>query len=444
MTKVTKNQHKKQPIVKVEMNGKGLTVNSGLLPVFNFLSRLGFRQKVSTFVNVRRGANARYHFVDVVEMLVTGFIAGAHALEHVSSIWHDKVLRQFSNSNDVADATTLGRILRLATAGNITELEELVSRFRGRVWKSATRSGQRLLSAHSVMWLDVDSTVSGVCGNQEGAQKGYNPKKKGQKSYHPLMAFVDETKEVFHSWFRCGSAYSSNGVTEFMRECMSHVNKRVRVVFRGDSAFFREDLLSYLDSVGAGYLIKVKMKNLTTVLSGQSWGSVHGHDGWEETMFSLQCKNWSTSRQCVAIRQLVRIERGLIDVPVYDYFCYVTTESLAPMEIHKKYGKRATCETWIEEFKGQINGCGIRTSNFLANAAIFQCAVLSYNILKWMGMLTNQTVKRWEIKSVRFWLIRVAGKLVTRGRQLRLLLPKTFLHQKEWLEWEQMSRTVVL
>jgi hypothetical protein len=444
MNKVIRNRQKKQPIVNVEMNGKGLTINSGLLPVFNFLDRLRFRQKVSSVVNVRRGANAKYHFVDVVEMLVTGFIAGAHALEHVSSIWHDKVLRKFSNSSDAADATTLGRILRLATAGNITELEGLVPRFRGRVWKSAVRSGQRLLSAHSVMWLDVDSTVSGVCGNQEGAQKGYNPKKKGQKSYHPLMAFVAETKEVFHSWFRCGSAYSSNGVVEFMRECMSHVNKRVRVVFRGDSAFFREDLLDYLDSVGAGYLIKVKLKNLGTLLFQQSWRQVSGHEGYDEATFILKCGSWSTSRKCVAIRQLVRIERGLIDVPVYDYFCYVTTESLSPMETHATYGQRATCETWIEEFKGQINGCGIRTSNFLANAAIFQSAILSYNILKWMALLTNQTIRRWEIKSIRFWLIRVAGKLITSGRQLRLLLPKSFLHQKEWLEWERMSRSVIL
>ncbi|KJU87738.1 hypothetical protein MBAV_000064, partial [Candidatus Magnetobacterium bavaricum] len=30
------------------------------------------------------------------------------------------------------------------------------------------------------MVLDVDSTFQGVYGDQEGAEKGYNPKKKGQ------------------------------------------------------------------------------------------------------------------------------------------------------------------------------------------------------------------------------------------------------------------------
>jgi len=37
--------------------------------------------------------------------------------------------------------------------------------------------------------LDFDSTVIGVHGSQEGADKGFNPKNKGQKSYHPQPKF---------------------------------------------------------------------------------------------------------------------------------------------------------------------------------------------------------------------------------------------------------------
>ncbi len=36
-----------------------------------------------------------------------------------------------------------------------------------------------------------------------------------------------------------------------------------RIVFRGDSGYFVGALLDYLDSLGHGYLIKVKLKNLT-------------------------------------------------------------------------------------------------------------------------------------------------------------------------------------
>jgi len=76
--------------------------------------------------------------------------------------------------------------------------------------------------------LDADSTVKSVCGNQEGA-----------KSYHPLLVFVSEMKLLYHTWFRTGSAYTANGVVEFLKEVHSSMPRNIRkVFFRADSGFF--------------------------------------------------------------------------------------------------------------------------------------------------------------------------------------------------------------
>ena len=40
---------------------------------------------------------------------------------------------------------------------------------------------------------------------------------------------------------------------------------------------------------------------------------------------------------------------------------------------------------------GEGNAGYLRTDEFLANAALFQCAVLAYNLLKWMSLLTGQS-----------------------------------------------------
>ena len=125
--------------------------------------------------------------------------------------------------------------------------------------------------------------------------------------------------------------------------------------------------------------------------------------------------------------------------PIYDSFCYVTTEKMSPMETHRHYGKRATSETWIEECESQMCAGHIRTSEFLANSALFQCGILAYNILKWMGLLTGAAVQRWEVKTIRLWLIRLAGKLVSSGRQLTLKVPSKFLYREQWDAWEQMT-----
>lgn len=106
----------------------------------------------------------------------------------------------------------------------------------------------------------------------------------------------------------------------------------------------------------------------------------------------------------------------MFDILVYEYFCFVTTEWLSPMEAHSCYGKRATCETWIEGCKSQVNAGQIRTSEFLANAALFQCTVLAYNLLKWMALLAGGVIQHWEVKTMRLWLIRVAGKLTKGSR----------------------------
>src|SRR3989337_2156836 len=110
------------------MNGKGLTVHAGLLPVVK--------------------------------------------------VWADDVLRKMAGWEEVPVDTTIGRIMKMVGKGDIVELTGAIHKFRGKVWKRAIRSGQKLRSALSEMWIDVDSTVSGAYGDQEGAEVGYNPDKK--------------------------------------------------------------------------------------------------------------------------------------------------------------------------------------------------------------------------------------------------------------------------
>lgn len=42
--------------------------------------------------------------------------------------------------------------------------------------------------------LDWDSTVQSKYGNQQGAEIGYNPRKPGRRSFHPLLAVAAGTR----------------------------------------------------------------------------------------------------------------------------------------------------------------------------------------------------------------------------------------------------------
>ncbi len=78
----------------------------------------------------------------------------------------------------------------------------------------------------------------------------------------------------------------------------------------------------------------------------------------------------------------------------------------------------------------------IRTNQFLANAALFHCAVLAYNTVRLMTQLSgNKTLCQWEPETLRTYLIRVAGKLLTESNQLRIKTLADPLYPREWEDW---------
>ena len=82
----------------------------------------------------------------------------------------------------------------------------------------------------------------------------------------------------------------------------------------------------------------------------------------------------------------------LFEMKEYDYFCYVLTGELAPWQAHKQYGQRATSETWIEEAKNKSALAQIKTTDFRANSALFQAAILAYNTLCWIALCSGNKI----------------------------------------------------
>lgn len=445
-----KKNHQKSPSrtrrntapVHFEHTGNSLTSYAGLIPVIKFLDkRLNFTALFQSCVGHKRAPNAQYSLADAVFLVMTSLIGGARSLSKCAAVWSDGVLRRIAGWSQVPDETTLGRIFKEVKDAHINDMETLVHKCRERVWQLSLRAGTSNIAAQHSQWIDGDSTVKTVYGNQEGASKGYNPHKRGALSYHPLLAFSFHTKEILQGWFRTGNAYTSNGIVEFMRQLLAHLPNHIRICFRADSGFFCGALLEFLESLGHGYLIKVKMmKGFDALLSRQSWTLIPGHPGWEQAEFTYQAQDWNRTRTMVAVRNRKPIENSpqadLLEREDYDIFCYVTTESLSPWHAHCTYGDRATSETWIEEAKSQMGLAHLKTGEFLANAALFQSAILAYNTLRWMALLSgNDQLRRWEPQSMRIFLVRVAGQLLTGGNQLNIKLPRDHLYQEPWRDW---------
>jgi hypothetical protein len=426
--------------IKINKGAKGLTAQAGLIPVVKFLQKHNVGQLIQDTLEHQRGATATYDAVDIIYLPLLAIIGGARSISDIATVWADSVLCRIAGWRLIPDETTFGRLFRTFTQRHINNLEELNHRLRARMWRKGLRSGKSKVGAAHCLVVDVDSTEKTVYGSQQGAAKGFNPHKRGAKSYHPLLAFCAETKEILQGWLRCGNAYTSNGIVDFTKQLLAHLPNGTRILFRGDSGFFVGALLDLLDQYGHSYLIKVKLKGLVTLLSKQSWEPVPGKAGWEQCTFFHKCTTWSTTRLFVAVRREKPADPAkpatLFEMKEYDYFCYVVSEIADPWQVHKRYGQRATCETWIEEAKNQTALAHIKTEDFWANSVLFQIAILAYNTMRWMALLSgNAVLRRWEPATIRTFLIRVAGKYTTGGRQQKLFVPERMLYSTQWDDW---------
>ena len=435
--KISLKGKKSSKNLQIQATGINMTSQAGLVPMFKFLERYNFSSTVREHCNITRGANAVYGFDDMLECCITGILAGARSLDGITEVWKDEALMQMLGWDSIPHRTVIQRLFASLTMKDVAGLETVVHAIRKKIWEKSFLVNR---SSSEAIIIDVDSTVKGCFGNQQGSEKGYNPHKRGGNSHHPQLAFCAETKEILQGWYRCGSAYTSNGIVEFMKQLIAQLPTSEQFFFRADSGYFCGDLLDSLEEDNFGYLIKVKMKNLTSILEQQQWTAIAGKPGWEEAVFVYKCSSWSKERTFKAVRQECeegQTEEFLLEVKRYSYFCYVTTdEKLSPYKVHKKYGQRATCETWIEEAKNQVAVAHIKCHNFEASSILFQCSIIAYNIFRHMGLVSsNANLQKWEPATIRTYLIRTAGKLLTGSRQLKLVTPKKHFHQNEWDDW---------
>ena len=313
--------------------------------------------------------------------------------------------------------------------------ENAISTTLKNLGQSGARKLQMLLLSKNARWLsksglesitlDADSTVKSVCGNQEGAEKGFNTTKKGAKSYHPLLVFVSEMKLLYHTWFRTGAAYTANGVVEFLKEVQSSLPRNVRkVFFRADSGFFSGNLFDLLESYSWDYLVKVKLKNLVDMLKAQDWTDVENAKDVAICEFIYQAGSWQRSRMLKAMRTVkeyveVSYLGEIKTVPVYQYVCYVSSYDVDAIELHELYKQRSTSETWIEQVKGHTMAGNTLTDDFWANDILWQLSVFAYNISVMIRQKKDK-YKRQEHRSFIDWFISVPAKITRSGNQIEL------------------------
>jgi hypothetical protein len=322
--------------------------------------------------------------------------------------------------------------LKVSVARQIANFNfDLLVKFRDnfKEWKSIT--------------LDLDSHVTPVYGNQQRAGLGYNPKKKGRKSYHPLLCFLGETRDYIAGLFRGGNHHSSYNAVKFLKRVIKTLPCHVaQIRLRADGGFFSREMLQFLIKNQIEFYIAVPIQPWVQKKIRQmaDWTDIGG--GVETGECNYVFNKDATLRMVIIQKKvktnhLPRKQLKLLntDDVRYDYQVIITSSEKEPDEVWRFYNKRACCENFIKE---GIYGFGLDkvvSHSYAGNYVWFELLMLAYNLMNvFKEQVLNQKKIKNTIQTIRDRLLLIPGRMVSGSRKCVLKLEKTWFYRKQYEE----------
>ena len=372
---------------------RAVTPFGGLSVFIEFLGRVGLVEQLANQAPYQPKSGNHYDPGQILVGFILSVIAGAQRFAHTNQLRADRALHALLGMKRFpSDDTILNYFRRFSQAE--------VERFWRPMWRWLI---SRLPQLEKGFSLDLDSTIFSRHGaQQQGAARGYNPRRPGRPSHHPLLAVLAEANFVLHSWLRSGNAGASQGAAQFLNEALSLLGDQHRIrCVRADSGFYGDHFLSFLEERALPFIVVAR---LTSYLKSR----LYQVSQWQAidkiycvTEFHFKLWNWKTERRFVVVREEVQtnkaaVGRKLLDLPGYVFRVFVTNRHDSPLEIWRDYNGRATVECRIDELKNELAADHFCLRSFFATESAFLAVVFGFNLLGEFQRAVDPTLKTYK------------------------------------------------
>lgn len=362
--------------VAIEYTTKPVSGWGGLVLLRQFFDRVGVREYLERALPDGRTSPNQVPVVDLAMQLMATVLTGGSRFAHAGRIAADPVLKVILGAKRLGDPMTLTRYFGAFRRSDSEHLQQSIQQL----------STQLLLGHRSDDVLDLDSTVFSRCGEQEGAERGYNPSRRGRQSHQPLLGLLAESKCILHSWLRSGNASTFRGAKEFYLEILSALPNGFSIrALRADSGFCSTEFFSALEEHGTPYVIAMRMnqpiKRWVAGLDG--WEQVPDVEGAEIVEGMFQPPYWASPRRVIVMRKKIRTRtKGMLFALIdWEYYAIVTTLGTPPLETWRFYNGRGDCENRIKELKYDFNADGFCLRSFHGTEAVFRLNCFLFNLM---------------------------------------------------------------
>ena len=214
------------PNYDIKFVNKEITPFGGLSLFLKMIEKCHFEDLLRRLDISQQGSNRGYDPVKLILSLFAGVWCGASCFGHLDVVRYDAALCQLLGMKRGADHKAYQRYFeKCGQATNHRVFSELYRWFFSElVFDNYT--------------LDFDSTVMVREGEQDGAAKGYNPKRPGRNSHHPLLAFVSDIRMIANYWLRPGNTSASTNYLALLDDTLSRLENKTVGLIRMDRASF--------------------------------------------------------------------------------------------------------------------------------------------------------------------------------------------------------------
>jgi hypothetical protein len=239
----------------------------GLYLLQQFFQKLNLRSAWTQTIRFQQ-VNNRYSISDSILSIHYPIILGLGRIETKVLLQQNGVFQYLASLPTYPDPTTLRRFLERFGFRSLTAFQNLHDRFRGYF----------LLEPNplSSVIFDLNTKVLNVCGQQQGAIVGFNPKKRERPLYQPLLCFKGKTGDIWEGIYLSGDVHSAPHTIGVPERSIAKLPSGIREIrMRGDSAFYDHAIVEYLQEIPAFYAIVARItKPARRYLGGLSYEEI--------------------------------------------------------------------------------------------------------------------------------------------------------------------------
>jgi hypothetical protein len=414
--------------VDVAPDGAGLVSHAGAALLAETADRVGLTRELSRVLAGLRERRGKHDPGRVIRDLAVMLADGGDCLSDLRAVRDQQPL-----FGPVASDTTAFRLIdRIASDPALLEaLREARARARAGAWELGARP-QRIV-------IDVDATLVGAHTEKEGAAVNF----KGTFGFHPLLAYLDETREALAGMLRPGNAAAHSAADQIavLDEALEQLPRAVisdpecEIVLRADSAGAALELCQAARDARIGFLVGFdltkQVRRAILSLPEHAWRPALRQDGHErdgaqvtEITDQLEFYDWPQRSRVIVRRERPHpcAQLSFTDIDGHRFQATLTDLPGSAVELERLHRGRARAEDRVRAAK-QTGLENLPFREFALNAVWLELSLIAQDLSVWtQALCLDGELATCEPKTLRYRLLHTAGRLAFHARQARLRL----------------------